>query len=69
MTEAVLSEACTVFDRSKTGIVGSNPARGMDVCLNFLNFVLSYAGRGLAMSQYPAHSVLPNASIIQSFKS
>jgi len=25
--------ACTVFDGSNTGTVGSNPARGMDVCV------------------------------------
>jgi hypothetical protein len=29
------SKARTVFDRSNTGIVGSNPARGMDVCPRF----------------------------------
>jgi hypothetical protein len=29
------SEACTVFGRSNTGIVGSNPTRGMDVCPRF----------------------------------
>jgi hypothetical protein len=29
---ASLSKALTVFDRSSTGIVGSNPARGVDVC-------------------------------------
>jgi hypothetical protein len=27
------SEAWTVFARSKTGIVGSNPTRGMDICV------------------------------------
>jgi hypothetical protein len=32
---AVRSEASTVFERSKTGIVGSNPARGMDVSPRF----------------------------------
>jgi hypothetical protein len=26
-------EARTVFDRSNTGIMGSNPTGGMDVCL------------------------------------
>jgi hypothetical protein len=29
------SKARTVFGRSNTGIVGSNPARGMDVCPRF----------------------------------
>jgi len=30
---AVLSKASMIFKYSNTGIVGSNPARGMDVCL------------------------------------
>jgi len=30
-----LSETPTDFDRSNTGLVGSNPARGMDLCLRF----------------------------------
>jgi len=29
------SEVRTVFGRSNTGIVGSNPIRGMDVCQRF----------------------------------
>jgi hypothetical protein len=29
------SGACTVFGRSNIEIVGSNPARGMDVCPRF----------------------------------
>jgi hypothetical protein len=32
---ATQSKARTVFDRSNTGIVGLNPARGMDVCSRF----------------------------------
>jgi len=32
---AALSKARTVCDRSNTGIVGSNPAQGMDVCPRF----------------------------------
>jgi hypothetical protein len=38
-----------VFARLNTGIVGSNPARGMDVCLRLILFVLSCVGSGLAM--------------------
>jgi hypothetical protein len=30
---AELSKASAVFGRSNIGIAGSNPARGMDVCL------------------------------------
>jgi hypothetical protein len=33
VTAAARSKACNVFARLNTGIVGSNPARGMDVCL------------------------------------
>jgi hypothetical protein len=29
------SEARTVFDRSNSGIMGSNPPRGMDLCPRF----------------------------------
>jgi hypothetical protein len=36
-----------VFGRLVAGIVGSNPARGMDVCLLCLYVVLSCVGRGL----------------------
>jgi hypothetical protein len=32
---AARSKASTVFGRSNIGIAGSNPARGMDVCLCF----------------------------------
>jgi hypothetical protein len=35
------SEARTVFGRSNTGIVGSNPTRGMDVCPRFFCVVSS----------------------------
>jgi hypothetical protein len=37
---AAQSKARTAFDCSNTGIIGSNPARGMDVCLRFLCVVL-----------------------------
>jgi hypothetical protein len=30
---AARSKARTVFDRSNSAIVGSNPSRGMDVCV------------------------------------
>jgi hypothetical protein len=42
ITVAARSKARNVFARSSTGIVGSNPTRGMDV------FVLSCVGSGLA---------------------
>jgi hypothetical protein len=42
ITVAALSKAWTVFARSNTGIVGSNPTRGIDVCVwVYSAFVLS----------------------------
>jgi hypothetical protein len=52
------SEASTAFGRSNVEIVGSNPARSMDVCL-FLCVVLSCVGRGLASGRSPVQGVLP----------
>jgi hypothetical protein len=42
-------KARTVFDRSNTGIVGSNPARGMDVCPRFFWVMLFCVDTGLAL--------------------
>jgi hypothetical protein len=42
VTVAELSKACTVFARSKAGIMGSNPTQGMDVlcvCVRFSVFL------------------------------
>jgi hypothetical protein len=36
-------KAWTVFCRSNTGLVGSNPTSGMDVCVRLFVFMLSYA--------------------------
>jgi hypothetical protein len=33
ITKAMRSKAWTAFARSNTGIMGSNPTQGMDVCL------------------------------------
>jgi hypothetical protein len=44
---ATRSKAWNVFARLNTGIVGSNPARGMDVCV-YSVFVLSCVVSGLA---------------------
>jgi hypothetical protein len=42
ITVAARSKAWTVFARSNTGIVGSNPTQDMDVCMCFYSvFVLS----------------------------
>jgi hypothetical protein len=54
------SEARTVFGRSKTGIMVSNPTRGMVMCVHvFLCCVLLCVGRGLASGRSPIQGVLP----------
>jgi hypothetical protein len=56
ITVAARSKAWTVFVRSNTGIVGSNPTRGIDVCV-YSVFVL---GSGLATDWSLVQGVLPN---------
>jgi hypothetical protein len=57
ITVIALSKAWTVFARLKAGIVGSNPTRGIDVCV-YSVFVL---GSGLATGWSLVQGVLPNA--------
>jgi hypothetical protein len=52
---AARSKAWTVFARSDTGIVGSNPTQGMDVYVRLLQWV----GRDLATCWSPVQGVLP----------
>jgi hypothetical protein len=50
ITVAARSKPWTFFSRSNTGIVGSNPTQGMDVCLRlFCDYVVLCVGSGLAM--------------------
>jgi hypothetical protein len=55
ITVVARSKAWNVFARSNTGIVGSNPTKGMDVCVYFV-FVLGY---GFATGLSPIQAVLP----------
>jgi hypothetical protein len=48
------SKTCTAFDRSNTGIVGSNPARGMDVYFCVFYVVFSCVGRDFASGWSPS---------------
>jgi hypothetical protein len=48
ITVAARSTALTVFARSNTGVVGSNPARGMDVCVLLFCVCVVCIGSGLA---------------------
>jgi hypothetical protein len=58
VTVAARSKAWNVFVRLNTGIVGSNPARGMDVCV-YSVFVLSCVGSGPATGWSLVQAVLP----------
>jgi hypothetical protein len=49
-----------VLERSKSGIVGSNSAGGMDVYVAFFWVVLSCLGGGLVMGRSAVQGVLPN---------
>jgi hypothetical protein len=62
ITLAELSKTWTVFDHLNAGIVGWNPTRGINVYMYvyvYSMFVLSYVGRGLAMSWSLLQGVLP----------
>jgi hypothetical protein len=59
---AARSKASTLFVRSTTGIVGSNPTQDMDVCVRlFCLCVVLCAGSGLATGRSPVQEVLPTA--------
>jgi hypothetical protein len=63
------SGAGNIFVRSKTGIVGSNPIRGKDVCLRFFCVCIVLCVRsGLATGWSPIQGVLPTILKIQSFQ-
>jgi hypothetical protein len=56
ITAAARSVAWTIFARSNTGIVGSNPTQGMDVCL-----LLFSVGSGLETCWSTIQGALPTA--------
>jgi hypothetical protein len=60
ITVAATSKAWIVFARSNTGIVHSNPTRGVDVCVCVYSVcVVLFLGSGLAMGWSPVQGVLP----------
>jgi hypothetical protein len=62
-------KAWTVFARSNAGIVGSNPTRGIDVCVRlFCVCVVLCVGSGLAMGWSPVQGVLPTVYMITKLK-
>jgi hypothetical protein len=69
VTLAARSKAWAVFACLKTGIVGSNPTRGMDVCVRlFYVCVVLCTGSGLATGWSPIQGVLPTVCRINKLK-
>jgi hypothetical protein len=69
ITEAAWSKAWTVFARSNTGIMGSNPTQGMDACVCVYSVcVVLCVGRGLATGSSPVQGVLPTVYRIKILK-
>jgi hypothetical protein len=64
------AKAWTVFALSNSGIMGSNPTRGMDVCLSLFRVcVVLCIGRGLATGRSPVQKVLPTVHRLRNWKS
>jgi hypothetical protein len=67
---AARSKAWNVFVRSNTGILGSNPTRGMNVCVRlFYVCVVLCVGSGLAMGWSPVQGVLPTVYGLRNWNS
>jgi hypothetical protein len=67
---AARSKARTVFARSNSGIVGSNPTQGMDVCVCLFSVcVVLCVGSGFVAGRSPVQGVLPTACRIKKLKS
>jgi hypothetical protein len=58
-TVAAWSEAWTVFARSNTGVVGSNPTRGLDICVRVFCVCVLFVGSDIATGWSPVQGVLP----------
>jgi hypothetical protein len=68
-TVVAWSKAWTVFARSNTGIVGSNPTQSMAICVRlFYICALLCVGSGLATGWSPVQGVLPTVYRITKLK-
>jgi hypothetical protein len=69
ITAAARSKTWTVFGRSNTGVVGSNPARGISACIYlFCICGILYVGIDLATDWSPIPGVLPTVYRIKELK-
>jgi hypothetical protein len=62
------SKACTVYDRSKIGIAGSNPASGMDVCPRVSVLCYPVSVEALRRADPPSKESYQNVPICRSRK-
>jgi hypothetical protein len=62
------SKTWTIFARLNTGIVGSNPTRGMDVCVRLFVFVLFCVKVTVLRWPDPLQGVLPTVYRIKEMK-
>jgi hypothetical protein len=70
MPMTVAAQSWTVFARSNSGIVCSNPTQDMDVCVHlFCVCVVLCVGSGLATGWSPAQGVLPIVCRLRNWKS
>jgi hypothetical protein len=65
ITVAAQSKAWTIFSRSNTGMVDSNPIQGMDV---FVRLFRVYVGSGLAAGWSPIQGVLLTVYWLRNWK-
>jgi hypothetical protein len=68
ITVAARSKAWAVFARSNTGIVGSNPTQGMDVCVRLFCVCVLCIGSGLATGWSPVQGAIPSVYRIKKLK-
>jgi hypothetical protein len=69
ITVAAWSKAWTAFARSNSGVISSNPTRGMDVCVRLLCVcVVLCVGSGLAMGWSPVQEILPTVCGLRNWK-
>jgi hypothetical protein len=70
ITVVAWSKSWTIFACWNTRIMGSNPTRGMDVCVRlFCVYVVLCVGSGLATGWSPAQGVLPTVYRLRNWKS
>jgi hypothetical protein len=68
ITVAARSKAWTVFARSNTGIVGSNPTRCLNICVRVFCICVLCIGSCLVTDWSPAQGVLPTVHRLRNWK-